>query len=94
MKKISEKEVEHIARLARIEITEEEKKIFTDQFDIILRYFEIINKLNTEQIPPTYHVLNVTNVFREDKIIPSLTIKDIIKNASKKEKGYFKAPKI
>ena len=94
MTKISKKEVEHIARLAKIKITEKEKILFTDQFNIILRYFKIINKLNTERIPPTYHVLDITNVFREDKITPSLTFKDALKNASKKEKGFFKAPKI
>ena len=92
--KISEKEVEHIANLARIELTEEEKRSFTEQFNTILEYFEIINDLNTEDVPPTSHVIDVTNAFREDQVSPSLAIEDVLKNASKKERGFFKAPKI
>jgi len=92
--KISEKEVEHIANLARIELTEEEKRSFTEQFNTILEYFEIINDLDTEDVPPTSHVIDVTNAFREDQVSPSLAIEDVLKNASKKERGFFKAPKI
>ena len=92
--KISEKEVEHIANLARIELTEEEKRNFTEQFNTILEYFEIINDLDTEDVPPTSHVLDVTNAFREDKVSPSLAVEEDLKNASKKERGFFKAPKI
>ena len=93
-KKISEKKVEHIAWLARIELTEEEKKLFTEQFNTILEYFEIINELDTEKIPPTSHVLDLTNVFREDKVMSSLATEEALKNAPKKERGFFKAPKI
>ncbi len=92
--KISEKEVEHIANLARIALTEEEKRNFTEQFNTILEYFEIINDLDTEDVPPTSHVLDVTNAFREDKVSPSLAVEEVLKNASKKERGFFKAPKI
>ncbi len=92
--KISEKEVEHIANLARIELTEEEKRSFTEQFNTILEYFEIINDLDTEDVPPTSHVIDVTNAFREDQVSPSLAMEDVLKNASKKERGFFKAPKI
>ena len=93
-KKISEKDVEHIANLARIELTEEEKRCFTEQFNTILEYFEIINDLDTEEVPPTSHVIDVTNAFREDQVSPSLNLEDVLKNASKKERGFFKAPKI
>jgi aspartyl-tRNA(Asn)/glutamyl-tRNA(Gln) amidotransferase subunit C len=92
--KISEKEVEHIANLARIELTEEEKNSFTEQFNTILEYFEIINDLDTEVVTPTSNVTDVTNAFREDQVIPSLAMEDVLKNASKKEHGFFKAPKI
>jgi len=92
--KISEKEVEHIANLARIELTEEEKRNFTEQFNTILEYFEIINDLDTEDVPPTSHVLDVTNALREDKVNPSLAMEEVLKNASKKERGFVKAPKI
>lgn len=93
-RKISEKEVEHTAWLARIELTEEEKRLFTEQFNTILDYFEIIKELDTEKVPPTSHVLDLTNVFREDEVTPSLSAEEVLKTAPKKERGFFKAPKI
>jgi len=93
-RRISEKEVEHIAWLARIELTEEEKKLFTEQFNTILDYFEIISELDTENVPPTSHVVDLTNAFREDEVKPSLITDEALKNAPKKERGFIKAPKI
>ncbi len=93
-RRISEKEVEHIAWLARIELTEEEKKLFTEQFNTILDYFEIIRELDTEDVPPTSHVVDLTNAFREDEVRPSLVAREALKNAPKKERGFIKAPKI
>ena len=93
-KRISEKEVEHIAWLAKIELSEEEKRLFTKQFNEILEYFRKIDELDTEKVPPTYHVLDLANVFRKDEVEPSLPKEESIRNAPKKEKTYFKAPKI
>jgi len=93
-RKISEKEVEHIAWLAKIELTEEEKRLFTEQFNTILEYFEIIRELDTENVPPTSHVLGSIDVFREDEVAPSLTTEEALRNAPKKERGFLKAPKI
>ena len=91
---VSEKEVEHIAWLARIELSEEEKKLFTEQFNTILEYFKIIDEVETNNVPPTFNIIDLTNVLREDVIEPSLPKDDALKNAPKKEKGYFKASKI
>ena len=91
---ISKEEVEHIAWLARIELSEEEKELFTEQFNRILAYFKKIDEVDTERIPPTYHVLDLVNVYREDKVSPSLPPKEVLKNAPKKEKRFFKAPRI
>jgi len=91
---ISKEEVEHIAWLAHIELSEEEKELFTEQFNRILDYFKKIDEVDTEKIPPTYHVLDLVNVYREDKVSPSLPAKETLRNAPKKEKRFFKAPRI
>ncbi len=93
-KGLSQGEVEHIAWLARIELTEEDKKLFTQQFNTIIDYFHIIDELDTENIEPTLHVLDLSNVYRKDVIEDSLPINVVLANAKSKEKGYFKAPKI
>ena len=91
---ISEKEVEHIAWLARIELSQKEKDVFTRQFNEILDYFQKIAEADTEEVPPTYHVLDMINVFREDAVSPSLSEEAALKNAPKKEKRFIKAPRI
>lgn len=93
-RRISKKEVEHIAWLARIELSEEEKGLFTKQFNEILDYFEKIDEVETEEVPPTYHVLDLVNVYREDEVLSSLSIEEALKNAPKKEKQFLKAPRI
>ena len=91
---ISIEEVKHIAWLAKIELSEEEKILFTEQINTILEYFKIIDEVKTEDIKPTFNVQDLTNVFREDVVLPSMPRDESLKNASKKEKGYVKAPKI
>lgn len=91
---ISREEAEHIAWLARVELSDEEKDLFTKQFNEILNFFEKIDEVDTEEVPPTYHVLDLTNVYREDKVVPSLPPKEALQNAPKKERRFFKAPRI
>ncbi|HYB92705.1 MAG TPA: Asp-tRNA(Asn)/Glu-tRNA(Gln) amidotransferase subunit GatC [archaeon] len=91
---ISREQVEHVAWLAKIELSEEEKELFTKQFNEILGYFKKMDKLDTNNVPPTSHVLDLVNVFREDKVKPSLTKEKSIKNAPKRKGRYLKAPKI
>ncbi|MEM2970399.1 MAG: Asp-tRNA(Asn)/Glu-tRNA(Gln) amidotransferase subunit GatC [Candidatus Bathyarchaeia archaeon] len=91
---ITREEVEHIAWLAHIELTEEEKKIFTEQFNKILDFFKKINEVDTEHVPPTYHVLDISNVERQDEVGESLPQTETLKNAPKKEDGFFKSPRI
>jgi len=93
-RRISKKEVEHIGWLARIELSEEEKVLFTEQFNEILDYFEKVDEVETEEVPPTYHVLDLVNVYREDEVLSSLSVEDALKNAPKKEKQFLKAPRI
>lgn len=91
---LSKKDIEHVAWLAHIELTEKEKTLFTEQFNDILDYFKKIDEVDTEGIEPTYHVLEINNVFRRDEIAPSLSTEEALKNAPKKEKKFFKAPRI
>jgi len=91
---ISREEVEHVAWLARIELSEEEKHLFTEQFNQILDFFKKIDEVDTEGVPPTYHVLDLLNVYRRDETSSSLAAEEALKNAPKGEKGFFKAPRI
>ena len=91
---LSKKEVEHVAWLAHIELSDKEKIVFTEQFNEILEHFKKIDSVDTEGIEPTYHVLDLKNVHRKDETKPSLPTEEALKNAPKKEKKFLKAPRI
>lgn len=91
---ISKKDVEHVALLARLGLTEEEKERFLRQLQQILEHAGKISELDTEKIPPTSHVLPLKNVFRPDKARDYLSQKEALKNAPKQEDGFFVVPKI
>jgi len=91
---ITKEEVEHVAWLARIELTEEEKSLFTEQFNRILEFFRQIDEVDTKDIPPTYHVLNLVNVYREDRVGETLPKESVLRNAPRKEDNFFKSPRI
>jgi aspartyl-tRNA(Asn)/glutamyl-tRNA(Gln) amidotransferase subunit C len=93
-KHLSKKEVEHVAWLAHIELTEQEKTVFTEQFNEILDYFKKIDEIETRGIEQTSHVLELNNVFRKDEIKPPLSTEQALKNAAKKQKKFYKAPTI
>ena len=82
---ITKDQVEHIAWLARIKITEEEKEKFTSLFNDILEYFQKIDEVDTTDVEFTFHGVELKNVFREDVVRPSLSKEDIFKNAPKKK---------
>jgi aspartyl-tRNA(Asn)/glutamyl-tRNA(Gln) amidotransferase subunit C len=88
------KDVEHIAELARLEFTEEEKGKLTAQLNSILAYMEQLNKLDTSAIEPLSHVIELSNVFREDVMKPGLATEDALKNAPAKTEQFFKVPKV
>lgn len=91
---ITKEEVEHVAWLAHIELTEEEKLLFTEQFNRILEFFRQIDEVDTRDIPPTYHVVNLVNVYREDKAGRTLPKESVLKNAPRREDNFFKSPRI
>ncbi|MBS7606362.1 MAG: Asp-tRNA(Asn)/Glu-tRNA(Gln) amidotransferase subunit GatC [Candidatus Bathyarchaeia archaeon] len=93
-KHVSKSEVEHIAWLAHIELTEEEKELFTEQFNRILDFFRKIDEVDTNNVPPTYHVLELVNVYRKDEVGEPLPKEEVLKNAPRREDDFFKSPKI
>lgn len=92
--KVTQKDVEHVAKLARLGLTEEEKKRFTEQLSNILEYAETINKLDTKNIAPTSHAIPMKNVMREDKCIPFTETQIILDNAPSGSDNMFIVPKI
>ncbi len=93
-KKLTEKDTEHVAMLARIALTPDEIKAFTQQLNNILDYFKKLEEIDTSAVEPTYHILDLVNVTRPDKVSPSLPVDEALANAPKKQENYFKAPKI
>jgi aspartyl-tRNA(Asn)/glutamyl-tRNA(Gln) amidotransferase subunit C len=91
---ITIKDVEYIANLARLEFKEEEKEKFTEQFNRILEYMSKLNELDTTNVEPLYHVIDIKNVFREDIVKPSYPREEILKNAPSRTEYFFKVPKV
>ncbi len=92
--KISKKEVEHVALLARLKFSEDEKDVFTGQMNRILDYMDQLGKCDTSQTEPTFHAVARTNVFREDTVQPSLDREITLQNGPDPERGFFRVPKI
>ncbi len=92
--KIDEKEVRHIAHLARLELTDDEVAAFRRQLEDILDYVEKLNEANTEDVEPTAHVLPIRNVFRDDEPAPPMSVDAVLANAPAKAPPFFKVPKI
>ncbi|MDT3427556.1 aspartyl-tRNA(Asn)/glutamyl-tRNA(Gln) amidotransferase subunit C [Paenibacillus forsythiae] len=91
---ITIKDVQHVARLARLQLGPEEEAVLTEQMNAILQYAEKLNELDTEGVQPTTHVLHVSNVMREDVVKESLSLEDALLNAPEEEDGQFKVPAV
>jgi aspartyl-tRNA(Asn)/glutamyl-tRNA(Gln) amidotransferase subunit C len=83
-------EVEHIAELARLSLTDAEKTLFRDQLSAILDYAAILQQNDTSTISPTATVLPLRNVMRPDAVEPSMSSEDVLANASDVEEGCFR----
>ncbi|CCQ92519.1 Aspartyl/glutamyl-tRNA(Asn/Gln) amidotransferase subunit C [[Clostridium] ultunense Esp] len=94
MREISREEAKRVAELARLALSEEEAEKMARTLNQILRYVEKLNELDTEEVPPTSHVLGITNVMRADEVRPSWPIEEVLKNAPDKEERQFKVPAI
>jgi aspartyl-tRNA(Asn)/glutamyl-tRNA(Gln) amidotransferase subunit C len=91
---IDETQVRKVARLARLELTEEEVAEFTGQLSAILDYVEKMNELNTNDVEPLAHCLPISNVFRRDCVKESLGTEKALANAPQRDGDFFKVPKI
>lgn len=91
---IKRKDVEHVAKLAQLNLNDEEKELFTKQLEDILNFVDKLKELNTEGIEPTSTVIPVKNVSRNDKKEDSFAQEEALLNAPDIENGYFKIPKI
>lgn len=87
--KLSRDQVEHIAELAKLGLTEEEKDLFSEQLSAILEYAEMLQRLDTDAIPPTAQVMDLCNVMRDDEVRPSLPREEVLANAPAQVDGYF-----
>lgn len=88
------KDVEHIAKLAKLEFSEAEKEKFTHQFNDILKYMEQLNSVDTTNVEPLSQVIDLQNVFRDDVVKPSISTEEALKNAPDKTGEHFKVPKV
>lgn len=86
--------VRDVANLANLEYSEEELETLVPQFEKILSYIAVIDKLDLEGVEPLPHILDGINIMREDEIKPSVSQKDALRNAPKKNENFFKVPKV
>ena len=94
---IEKKDLEHMGWLARLELSEEDKEKYTPKLNSVLDYFGELDEVDTKGVEPTYHILPMSNVFREDEInapAKPLTQEEALSNAPKKQDGFFKAPRM
>lgn len=92
--KITNKDVQQVALLSRLEIPAAEVEQVTGELNAILDYMLVLNGVDTTGVEPTAHVLPLKNVMRPDQAVPSLCRELALSNAPEQEEGYFKVPKI
>ena len=92
--KLSKNEVEHVANLARLNLSDEELETMTGQLDNILSYVDKLEELDTTDITPTTHVFSVSNAFREDVVKESLDQSEAVKNGPEQNGEFFQVPKV
>jgi aspartyl-tRNA(Asn)/glutamyl-tRNA(Gln) amidotransferase subunit C len=92
--RLSRQEVAHLARLARLAVTDEELDLFAGQLDVILRAVARVREVTGEDVPPTTHAVPMTNVMRPDVVRPSLPRDVVLAAAPAAEDGRFRVPRI
>jgi len=91
---ISREEVTYIAGLARLTLTDAEIELYAQQLSDILGYIEQLNELDVDTVEPMSHVLDIINVMREDKHLPSLSREEVLANAPDHDGEHFKVPRV
>ena len=91
---VTRRDVDHIAELARLNLSEEERERMTRELGSILAYIDEVMAVDTEGVEPLHHVLDMTNVFREDVPGKCLTREEALKNAPDRTEEYFRVPRV
>jgi len=92
--KITEKDVEHVARLARLHLAPADLKVMTSQMDAMLGYVDKLNELDTDGVEPMAHAVPMSNAFREDEIGMPIGIERALQNAPESDGSCFRVPKV
>lgn len=92
--KISLNDVEHVARLARLDLAPEDKERMRRELDSILAYIDKLSALDVSQVEPTSHAVPLTNVMRDDELRPSLPRDEMLANAPDRTGDFFRVPRI
>jgi len=87
-------DIEKVAKLARLDLSEQEKKVLGNQLEQILTYMEQLNRLDTKGIEPTSHAIPISNAFREDEAKPSYSKEEVLGVGPEQEEGHFRVPRI
>ncbi|PTD93977.1 Asp-tRNA(Asn)/Glu-tRNA(Gln) amidotransferase GatCAB subunit C [archaeon SCG-AAA382B04] len=93
-KKLDKETIEKVANLSKLAVEEGELSDFKDELLNILDYFDKLDEANTENVPPTSHVMEIINKMREDEVEKELDNESALKNSSNPQEGYFKGPKV
>ena len=88
--KINREDVLHIALLARLGVTDEDVDRLTEQLSNILENFEVLQRVNTDDVPPTAQSMAIQNVTADDKVITSMSPEEVLANAPRKEDNFFR----
>lgn len=91
---VSEKDVQYIANLARLQVTEEEAKSYAKDMSSILDYMELLNEVDTSNVKPLEHVIDLDSRFRKDEAQEPVSHEDALKNAPDADSDYFRVPKV
>ena len=91
---LSRAEVEHVARLARLALSDQELALFEEQLSKIIDHAQTVTGLDTEGVNPTFSTMPLLNVFRPDEVVPPLTQEEALANAPDPQDGYFRVPRI
>lgn len=92
--KVNRQIIDHVANLSRLKLDDDEAQRLMSDMEQIIMYVDRLNELDTENVKPKEHVMNVKNVFREDVVNPSMSKENILRNAPEKDEGCFKVPRI
>jgi aspartyl-tRNA(Asn)/glutamyl-tRNA(Gln) amidotransferase subunit C len=92
--KLSREEIQRVAMLARLRLTAEEEERFTEQLDKILQYMDKLNQLDTSEVQPLAHAVDIVNAFREDEVTNRPNVDALLANAPERDETFFRVPKI